>query len=355
MKKSIAIVLSAALSLSLVLSACGGGSAATPAPSSAPSGSGSASQAPSEPIKIIFANYGNSAMPPAQGDREFIGIVEEATNGGITFDYVPDGVLGGEADMIQQIMDGTIQVAALSPATFNTFTKLTEVFQLPFLLTDYETEYTALNSPEAKAIYDKLSEELGVKIVGAQENGIRHFANNTRPVTSVADLKGLKLRIAPSNMLTEVMTNLGASPITVPYAEVYSALQNKVVDGEEINITSIYALKHYEVVKYISEIGMYPFPVMITFNLDFWNSLSAEYQQIILDAAATATKTEFETYLPEFEATAIAACKDAGVQFNTIEGAAKDEFIALAKPTWDKYRAIDPLIANFIDMVENMK
>lgn len=355
MKNRIAIVLSVALSLTVVLSACGGGSAATPAPSGSEPAPASSASASGEPIHIIWANYGNSSMAPAQADQEMASLVQEKTNGGITIDYVPDGVLGGEADTMQQIMDGTLQCVSVGTAAVNTFTEYTEVFQLPFLLTDYETEYKAMTSPEAQAIYDKVGEELGIKIVGVEENGIRDFANNVRPITSLDDMKGLKLRIAPSNMLTEVMTDLGASPVTVSYGEVYSALQNKVVDGEEINITSIYAMKHYEVLKYVSQIGMYPFPSLIIFNLDFWNSLSPEYQQIILDSAAQASENCFQKYLPEYEETATAACKDSGVAFNTIDDNAKQAFIDAAQPTWDEYAAKDPLMADFINMVKAMK
>lgn len=351
MKKSISILSAAALSLTFILSACGGGAASASPSGTTPAGSG----ADAEPVKIIWGNYGSSAMPPAQGDHDAIQYIEENSNGAIVFDYQADGVLGGEADMMQQIMDGTIQLVTVSTSTFNTYTNLSEVFQLPFLLTDYDTEYQALGSKEAQAIFDQIGRDLGVKIVGFSENGIRHFANNTRPIETLADMKGLKLRIAPSNMLTEVITNLGANPVTVPYAEVYSALQNKVVDGEEINITSVYALKHYEVLKYISEIGMYPFPTLLVMNLDFWNSLTADQQQIILDGMALNGKNVFGTYLPAYEEQAVAACQDAGVQFNTIEGDAKQEFVDTAKSTWDAYRSADSLMADFISMVEDMK
>ena len=348
MKKRISLVLVAVLSLMLVLSACGGTTTtatATPTATAEPSAT---------PVKIIWANYGNSKMPPAQGDFDSVKYIEETSGGSIDIDYVPDGVLGGEADMMQQIMDGTIQCVSVGTSTFSTFTSLTEVFQLPCLLTDYNLEYEAFSSDEAQAIFDAVGEELGVKIVGFSENGIRHFANNVKPIATMADMKGLKLRIAPSNMLTTYMTSLGANPQVVPYAEVYSALQNKVVDGEEINITSIYALKHYEVLKYISKIGLYPFPTLMVINLDFWNSLTADQQQIIKDGMALGGKNVYDTYLPAYEAEALKACEDAGIQINTIEGDAKQEFIDASASLWDEYSAKDPLIANFIAKVESL-
>lgn len=278
MKRKITLLLAALLALTSVLAACGGSPAktsGTPAPSGSTAPTG-------ETVKIIFANYGSSSMPPAKADRDSIAYIEEKSNGTIKYDYVPDGVLGGEADMMQQVMDGTIQCIECGATMLNTYTSLSECFQLPFLITDYETAEKAMSSDAARAIYDKIGEELGLKIICYQENGLRHFANNIRPITSVADMKGLKLRVAPSAMLNEAITLLGASPMTIGYNDVYSALQNKVVDGEEINITSVYAMKHYEQLEYISEIGMYPFPVFVVYNLDFWNSLTTEQQEIII-------------------------------------------------------------------------
>lgn len=360
MKKTVTLLLTAGLSLSMLLTACGGGNA----PAATPSGGGSTTPATSggndaqpsaEPIKIIWGNYGSSAMPPAKADADAIAYIEEQSGGAIQYDYVPDGVLGGESDMMQQIMDGTIQCIQSSASTLNMYTNLSEAFQLPFLITDYDTEQKALSSGAAQAIYDKIGEELGLKIVCYQENGLRHFANNVRPITSVADLKGLKLRIAPSNMLTDAITRLGASPMTVAYNEVYSALQNKVVDGEEINITSIYALKHYEQLDYISEIGMYPYPAFVVYNLDFWNSLTAEQQEIILEGHRLGTENLFSTYLPDYEAEAREACTASGTAINVIDDGAKAEFEAAVKPIWDEYREKDPLIADFIDYVESLK
>lgn len=343
MKKKLALLLAVVLIFTFAFTGCGG----SDAPAADDGG-----DATVEAAKIVWANYGSSKMPIAKADLEAIKYMEES--GLFEVDYQPDGVLGGEADMIQQVMDGTIQATILSSSTFSSFSPLLDCIQLPFLIGDYETEREALESPEAQALYDGIEEELGIKIIGYAENGIRHFATKTKPINTLADLKGVKLRIVPSNMLTEVMTNLGAAPTSVAYADVYSALQNNVIDGEEINITSIYAMSHYEQLKYISEIGMYPFPSFVCVNAEFWNSLSEEQQQVWLEAEKISEDFEFATALPEFEKEAREACENAGIEFNTIEGADRDEFVEIAKKTWETYRAQDDRIAAFIDAVSAM-
>ena len=352
MKKRLSILVAATLSLSMLLAACGGGGT----PSGGNTGSGGNEPAPAgETVKITFGSYGNSSMPPAQGHADAIAYIEEQSGGTIQIDFVPDGVLGGESDMMQQTIDGTIQCTESSASSLNLFTNLTEAFQLPFLITDYETEWDALTSDAAQAIYDQIAEDVGLKIVGISENGLRHFANNIRPITCMADLEGLKLRIAPSNMLTEAMEMMGAAPMTVGYNDVYSALQNKVVDGEEINITSVYAMKHYEQIKYISEIGMYPYPAFVTFNLDFWNSLTEEQQNIITEGFRIGAENVFNKYLPEYEETARAEIEAEGsTTFNVIEGEAKQEFIDTCTPIWDEYIEASPLIADFVEYVQSL-
>ena len=343
MKKKTALLLAGILSVSMLLTACGNSNEPS-GDNNTPSGGGTeqTGEPAGEPVTITFGSYGSSSMPPAMGHEDAIDYISETSGGTITVDFIPDGVLGGESDMMQQVMDGTIQATECSASSLNLYTTLSECFQLPFLITDYETEQAALSSDAAQAIYDQIEKDLGLKIIGFSENGMRHFANNVRPITCVDDLSGL-------------ITRLGASPMTVGYNDVYSALQNKVVDGEEINITSIYALKHYEQLKYISEIGMYPYPAFVVFNLDFWNSLTAEQQQIITDGFQKGCDNVFNTYLPDYEAEARTEIEAEGTTaFNVIEGDAKQEFVDICTPIWDEYREKDPLIADFIAYVESL-
>lgn len=346
MNRKVKTLMILALIFSLLLSGCGGNT--TPTQASSTTQGNQSTETPAEPINITFADYGNSAMAPADAYRYAIEYISEKSNGRIIIDYIPNAVLGNETEMIQQLMDGTTKMATLGTSTFSLYTDKLEAFQIPFLITDYEIQQKAFNSPEGKALLAE-SETYGIKIVGFAENGIRHFANNIRPVNTPSDLNGLKLRIVPSQMLRQSMELLGANPTPLNYGEIYTALQNKVIDGMEINITSMYAMKHYEVIKYVSEIGMYPFPAVVCFNLDFWNSLSQADQDLITEGFAEGTKKLFEEYLPNFEEVARKACDDIGIEFNVIED--REAFRQLVLPVYDDYKARDPKIAAFIDAV----
>lgn len=328
--------------LTIALTACGGsGGETTNTNTSANSGK------PGDGVTILWANYGSSQMPPNSAHQDTIKYLEE---NGFTIDYQPDAVLGGESDTMQQLMDGTVQMADLTTATLSLYSNIGDVFQTPFLIGDYSVEKEVLESDEAFAIYDKIGDSIGIKILpGILENGIRHFATNGHPIKTVADLKGVKLRIANNSLLEQAMKDLGASPVSVPYNDVYNSLQNHVIDGEEINITSIYALKHYEQLEYISKIGMYPFPQFVGVNLEWWNTLSEEAQNTIIEGLKQGSEAEFSTYLPEYETEAENAIIASGTQINTIEGDARQEFVDICKPLWDSERQLDELCDAFIN------
>lgn len=351
MKKNIWVFIALILTMTMIISGCSGSTdvASTSGEASATTGS---ENAPADVIEITFADYGSNLMPTADGFRDVVEYVKEKSNGRIIINYVPDAVLGGAAESMQQLMDGTMQMATVGSGEYSRFTDKLEAFQLPFLITNYEMEDYAFKSEEGQALLDTV-EDLNLKIIGIAENGIRHFANNKRPINVPSDLNGLVLRVVPSNMLKDSMELLGANPTPLAYGEIYTALQNKVIDGTEINITSLYAMKFYETIKYVSEIGMYPFPSTVTVNLDFWNSLSADDQKIISDGFALGSKNVFEKYLPEFEIKAKDACTEFGVEFNAISDTSA--FKEAVAPVYTDYKSKDPKIKAFIELMENYK
>lgn len=221
-----------------------------------------------------------------------------------------------------------------------------ELLQLPFLLNTYEKEFAAVRTPEFQAITKAIEEEFNIKILGIYEFGIRHLANNRNPINSLADLQGLKVRVVPSNLILDTMNLLGTNPTPMAYGEVYAALQNRVIDGLEINWTSVYSEKFYEQLKYMSEIALFPFPAIYAVNLDFWNSLSAEEQEIFLRAADEAMDENLRI-MYEVETKAKEYALENGVAVNQITDI--KPFVDVVQPLYDKYTAMDPLMKAFVE------
>jgi tripartite ATP-independent transporter DctP family solute receptor len=335
MKKRATYPLLLLLILSLILSAC----------------SNNKSQAAGdEQIVLTLGVAGQPSLPSVAASQRFTELVAERTNNRIIIKFFPSRQLGDDDQLIEQLMVGAIDIGNISTSSFSKFTPLLQSLQIPFLLNTYEKEEKAILSKEMQDIYKAL-EPLNVKMLSVYDNGIRHFANVKRPINNTADLKGLKLRVPGSKLLLNSVSALGANPTPMAYGEIYTALQSKVIDGEEINLTSIYSEKHYEVLKYVSTIGLWPFPAALAMNLETYNKLSPEDRKIIQECADEGLKYNMGLF-EEKEKTAIEAMEKAGVKINNIENT--QPFVDATAHIYDEYSAKDPLIKNFINMGRNL-
>ncbi len=347
MKKRFAMFLAIAMMLSLLV-ACGG----TTGSNANQNGEEATQGNQDDVITIVYATPEAAGMPTDTMSQWVAQEITSRSNGHIVVELHNAGTLGGDTELVSQVMDGTIPLVGLSISALSQYTDLFECTQLPFLLSDYEKEKAALDSEEFAALVSAVESDLNLKFLGSAENGMRHFATKDRQINSIDDLKGLKLRIMTSNVIQETVTRLGANVTTMAYNEVYTGLQNGVIDGEEINITSAAMQKHYEVIKYITEIGLYPFPAVYVMNGDYWNTLSAEDQELIAQVFAEGHDKAFDEFLPEIEAECKQICEDGGVTFNAIEDLAP--FQEKVADLYDEYAAKDEKIAAFIDMAQNL-
>lgn len=342
-KKLIGLILATVITVSLA--GCGESSS-----SSAPAASGSSGNSQGD-IAITFATGGADTLPSYAAAIDVAADIEKE-NPSIKIDYKGARQLGDDAEILQQVMGGTVQIGGVGYSVFSTYVPYLEAITLPFVLNDYEKEKAALQTPEVQALYDKVEEELGVKVLASYDSGMRHLANNVRPIKSMADMKGLKLRVVPSDLLVNSFTALGCNPANVPYGDIYTSLQSKVIDGEEINVTSINSEKHYEVLKYFSEIGIYPFATIIFANANWFNSLPEDVQATIQNAFTKGYDYNFDKYLTEAEEEGYKAMEDAGIQIDVIED--KAPFQEAVAPSIEEYKEKDPAIKAFIEMAEGL-
>ncbi|WP_312280214.1 TRAP transporter substrate-binding protein DctP [Oscillibacter sp.] len=348
MKRTCSLILATAMLLT-TLTACGSGS--TPSASSASSLAGS-SGAADDVITIVYATPEASGMPTDTMSQYVAKKIQERSNGHIVVELHNAGTLGGDTELVSQVMDGTIPLVGLSISALSQYTDLLECTQLPFLLNNYEKEKAALDSDEFAALISEVETSLNLKFLGSAENGMRHFATKDKQITQLEDLKGLKLRTMTSNIIQDTVSRLGANVTTVAYNEVFTSLQNGVIDGEEINVTSAAMQKHYEVVKYFTEIGLYPFPAVYVMNGDYWNKLSAEDQELISQVFAEGHDKAFEEFLPKTEALCKLTCEEGGVTFNTIEDLTP--FQDKVADLYSDYSARNEKIAAFVEMAQNL-
>jgi len=312
---------------------------------------GGGSKVSEGPIVLRLGHVTQTSHPFHLGAAKFAELVENKSNGNIKIELYPARQLGDDRELLEQVMNGTLDMGVISSPLFSSYTPLLDSLQLPFLLNTYNKENQAVTSDEMKAIFKSL-EGYDLKVFGVFEGGMRQLANNKRQINTPADLEGLKLRAVPSELILTTLKALGANPTPMAYGEVYSALQTNVIDGEEVNITSIYSEKHYEVINYVTVLGLFPFPGINVMNLKIYNKLTDENKKIMQEASDEAVQYVFDQFAG-LEKTALDFMKEKGVEINYLDDVST--FTKLTQQIYSEYTSKDELIKKFVDMARNLK
>ncbi len=249
---------------------------------------------------------------------------------GVEIEFFDSGTLGDEIVHMEQVRTGQLDVIPIGSDAVGLDSKWA-VFDIPFLFKDRVAVSKVLDGDIGRQLDASFQKSAGLKVLGFGEIGFRHISNNVRPVTVPADLKGLKLRTPGSKTRVLAFTMLGASPITMNIGEVYLALQQGVVDGQENPFGNINKWKWYEVQKYISLSRHVYTPITFVMNLKKYNSLTDE-QRAAVDRAAMRAEGASRQYGTSNDATLLAQIKELSkgkVKFNDIDSAA---FQAAAVP-----------------------
>ncbi|MBE6906363.1 MAG: TRAP transporter substrate-binding protein [Ruminococcaceae bacterium] len=294
MKKMIALVLSFAMACSLA--ACGSSapestktSSAAPASSSAPASASAAGGS-----EDSFAALGDFTMTVChaqpEGNPRFVSMekfaadVAEKTNGHVTVEVFGNGQLGTEKEMLEQVVQGTVQ--GMRGGQFD-FSPRLLMFTLPFLSNTRAQITALLQSDLAKKVCTEAEEATGTVIINlCDAGGYRQFSNNSRPIKQPSDLAGLKMRTNGMKTIDLTFLTLGATTTTIPYADLYMGLKTGVADGQENPWVNVEGMKFYEVQKYFTEVNYQFHPDPFYVNAAWWNDLPTDYQNVISECAA---------------------------------------------------------------------
>lgn len=289
------IALSAVLSLAVGLSGCGSlQSPGTANTSAAQSGSETAAES-AEPSKaqvltLTFALPENSAHYEA--GKKFAELVNQYTDGAYEVEVYPNSSLasGNQLGAIEMVQKGTISCGWLSPLVQCSIEPNLNALCIPFLWKDTDAIDAALRpGTDVDAALNKILKEKGYIAVAYAENGYRELTNSKREIKTPEDMKGIKFRAIGSTMIFDVFKAMGANPMDLNFSELFTALQQKTVDGQENPIsTVIVPQKYYEVQDYMTIWNYVYEPHPLMFNLELWESFSPETQQAIQKAAIEA-------------------------------------------------------------------
>ena len=261
--------------------------------------------------------------------------VEARTNGSVTVTIFPQGQLGNDAAMIDGARSGIIDIAMSGLNNFTGLVPQAGALELPFMFPSRDTAYAALDGEIGQGISAEFTQH-GLKVLGFPENGYRNMTNNRGPIRVPADLAGLNMRVNNSKALNDMFAALGANPLQLPVAELYTALETGVVDAQDHPIGIVLSFKFNEVQNYLSLTQHAYSALALVMNDARFNALTAEEQKVIAEVAAEAIAMQRKA-VQEKETGMIEELKAAGMEVNTDVDAAA--FQAAVKPVWDSFIA----------------
>src|SRR5215203_2798285 len=275
--------------------------------------------------------------PQAQAVTRFGELVSERSGGKMKVRVFAGGAVGNDVTMISALQGGTLEMTVPDTSTLVGIAGLKDfgLINLPFLFNKSEEADAVLDGPFGQRLIAKLPEK-GLIGLGFWENGFRHVSNSRRPITKAEEFSGLKLRVIQNPLFIDTFSALGAAAQPMPFPEVYTALEQRVVDGQENPLATILASKFYEVQKH-AVLSNHIYSVWaVLMSKRFWDRLTPDEQKIITEAAKEATDFERKT-IRAFEAKALEELKANGMQVTTLPEAEVAKLRDKTKPVWTKF------------------
>src|ERR1700730_18628820 len=288
--------------------------------------------------KMVFkaSDVHPEGYPTVQAVENMGKKLEASTGGRLSIQMYASMQLGGEKEAIEQAQVGALQLARVSVGTLGPVVDDLNVFNLPFLFRSTEHMEKVIDGPIGQELLDKVSNNPNTRLIGLawMDAGARSVYDTKKPIKSIDDLKGLKVRVMGNPMFVDMMNALGGNGVAMGYDQVFSALQTGVVDGAENNPPSFVFDNHYQVAKYYALTEHLIVPEIVVFSRRTWDTLSAEDRELLKKFGREA-QLEERVLWNQYEKQALEKARAAGIQI--IEVADKKPIQDAVRPVWDKY------------------
>ena len=287
---------------------------------------------------VVTAKLGQpmpDAHPMAIAMNKFVELAAKYTNNNVKIQPFHNAVLGSDEKMLQSVQAGTLEFYIGTLAPLSTRIKEVQVWDLPFMFASKKEVYAVLDGQSGKKIFEKL-EPTGMVGLTWSAMGFRNLSNSKRPVTKLDDITGLKIRVMANPVALETWKTLGANAVPMAFAEVFTALEIKAIDGQENPLVHMYSNKMQEVQKYISLSNHVYTPVALVVSEKFWKGLS-DADKAGIQKAADEAKLLQRQLLDEGDKDVIKKFGDAGVKVDAIPAAELAKIQEKVKPVVTKF------------------
>jgi tripartite ATP-independent transporter DctP family solute receptor len=328
--------------LLIAATACGGGSQTTDeAASEGDAAQEEATEGSGETEEPIVQKVASTGTDDAPGGRLLIDFfkpeIEERSEGRIVVEVYNNSILGGDRQLYEALQLGTLEVSLGPLSTLTNFDSKFGASDLPFLYKDKPTAYAALDGEWGDMLKADLP-TVGMRILGYCENAFRNISNNVKPIKTLEDMNGLKIRVMESPVHISTFKALGANPTPIAYSELYTALQQGTVDGQDNGIALTYTSKLYEVLKYYTISGQCYAASALVAGETWWQGLPADLQQIVQDVSLEYCALE-RTAMGQAEDEYLSLIEESGTEFYTLPPEEKERFREACMAVWDEFEA----------------
>lgn len=301
---------------------------------------------------IKIANVTAPEHPLHVGFEKMASIMNEKSGGRIEATAYPSGQLGNLRAISEGLQLGTIEIGTQSPGGLASFMPLLGVLELPYLYRDNQHVYNTVDGEIGQELNELFREKTGIRILGYWMNLYRNTTNSKKAIVKPEDFKGLKIRVPETKTVMDTIAALGASPVPMPFGDVYTSLQQGVIDGQENPLSIIWASKLYEVQKYLSLTGHIYSPVVIMISDQFYNSLPEDLQKIVVDAFEE-VRPEVRKMVEDQEQELLENLKNKGMEINEVD---KSEFAEYMGSIYDEFtKANGKTAGEYIERIKTVK
>jgi tripartite ATP-independent transporter DctP family solute receptor len=301
------------------------------------------------PRKITFkaATITNESYPYVDGFKLWKKLVEERTGGDVDFQIFHSASLGDERTINEGILAGAIQ-AGVGAGAWGGFVPGYNVVSLPFLIRDLKHMYSLADGPLGTKLAEQ-AETKNFKILGYYSGGDQHFQTRRTPIRSLADFKGLKMRVIQNRAVIDAFRALGAVPTPLPYPEIYTALQQGTVDGTANDLLTVTLAKFYEVAKFFTWSSYLVEPRPLIVSKSYFDGLPADFQKVLADTAKQSAT--FERKVVEDRSTgAQEEAKKNGLTFVDLQD--REKWVDAVRPVWEQFGKSTPGAAELIKIIQ---
>ena len=286
-------------------------------------------------MKLKFADIHPAGYPTVVAEENMGKALTKETNGELTFQYFPGGVLGSEKEVIEQMQVGAVQLSRVSLGIVGPVVPDVNVFNMPFIFRDQQHMRNVIDGPVGDEILGKITNsEFGLVALAWMDGGTRNIYTK-KPVRKLEDLKGMKIRVQGNPMFIETINAMGGNGIAMDTGEIFSALQTGVIDGAENNPPTLLEHNHFQNAKFYSLTGHLILPEPIVMSKITWEKLTPDQQEMV-KKAAKAAQAEERVLWDKKSAASEEKLKAAGVEFITVD---KKPFYDATASVREKYGA----------------